>query len=260
MKFLVLILAALALSGTARAAEPFIAFADGEEYLYKVSWGVFSNAGEITIKARKGTFADRPVMRITTATSSRGVVRALYRYDDTAEVVIDIATGRMLHSSESGEDRKRRSSSRTDFDYERGVAVHRDEQRPHRNVDLPIPPGNPIDLISALVAPRRWDLKPGDSRDLLVHFGDDFYPITLHADSYETVSTPLGAFPTVRLVPTMDTEQPRGVFERGGEIKVWISEGSPRLPVKMQLKLKIGTATLLLKEYTPPVVTTVSTA
>jgi hypothetical protein len=44
-------------------------------------------------------------------------------------------------------------------------------------------------------------------------------------------------------------ENPKGIFKRGGEIKVWISQEGQRLPVKMQLKLKFGAATLYLTDY-----------
>jgi hypothetical protein len=44
-------------------------------------------------------------------------------------------------------------------------------------------------------------------------------------------------------------KNPKGLFKRGGQIKVWIAQDGSRLPVKMQLKLKIGSATLLLAKY-----------
>ncbi|HEY0967116.1 MAG TPA: DUF3108 domain-containing protein [Opitutaceae bacterium] len=247
-----LLFLALLLPLVSLRATPFTAFVDGERYVYKVGWGVLGGAGEIVIAARADVLNGRPVMRITTQTSSRGLVRGIYRYDDTAEVVVDRETSRLVYTFEQGEDSKRKTESRTDFDYTKGLALHRDKYRPHRNSDLPIPPGDPIDLISSLVVPRNWAMKPGDARDLLVHFGREFFPLTLHAEQFETVRTPMGSFKALRLVPRMDKEKPRGLFERGGEIKVWISDGDRPLPVRMQLKLNFGTATLSLQEHTVP--------
>ena len=76
--------------------------------------------------------------------------------------------------------------------------------------------------------------------------------MTLHAESYEQVRTPQGEERAMLLVPRMDTEEPRGVFKRGGEIKVWVSQDGDRQPVKMQLKLKFGTAMLTLMEHKTP--------
>jgi hypothetical protein len=44
-------------------------------------------------------------------------------------------------------------------------------------------------------------------------------------------------------------KDPKGLFKKGGEIKVWISQDASSLPVKMQLKLNFGSATLLLSDY-----------
>lgn len=232
-------------------AAPFSTFSDGETLRYRVSWGIFRNAGEITIAAHQETLAGTPVMRVTTATSSKGFVRGVYKYDDSGAAIVDLATSRLLATEEQSEDSRRRTESRTDFDYEAGVARHRDTTRPHRNTDLPLPTdARPVDLITSLVAPRHWAMKPGDTREVVVHFGREFFPITLHAEEIEEISTPMGKFKALRIVPRMDKETPRGLFARGGEIMVWISQDDEPLPVRMQLKLKYGTATLLLMERT----------
>ena len=48
-------------------------------------------------------------------------------------------------------------------------------------------------------------------------------------------------------------KDPKGLFKKGGEIKVWISQDLSNLPVKMQLKLNFGAATLSLSDYKAPV-------
>ena len=47
-------------------------------------------------------------------------------------------------------------------------------------------------------------------------------------------------------------KDPKGMFKRGAEIKVWIAQSGANLPVKMQLALKFGAATLWLSDYKPP--------
>jgi hypothetical protein len=86
----------------------------------------------------------------------------------------------------------------------------------------------------------------------LVHFGRELFPVTIHAQEVEEVETPLGDFNAMVLIPCMEKEPPRGLFKRGGEIKVWIAQSGARLPVKMQLKLGFGAATLTLIEHTLP--------
>jgi hypothetical protein len=230
-------------------AAPFTAFRDGESFTYKIGFAFFSKAGELSVAARHDTLNGAEIARVSTETTSRGVVRSLYRLDNKAEAVIERRTGRILSTKESGEDSKRATDTETTFDYAKRVARHEDRVRTERSRDIPIPDGDPLDLISALVQTRDWNLKPGEKRDALVHFGPDLYPLTIHAEGYEEVRTPLGKYKTLVLVPRMDGKEAKGLFKRGGEIKVWIAQDGSRLPVKMQLKLKYGTASLLLSEH-----------
>ncbi|MBK9990821.1 MAG: DUF3108 domain-containing protein [Verrucomicrobia bacterium] len=243
----------LGLAAMNASAEPFTAFGDGERLVYKVSWGVIG-AGKIVISAKAETGPNgKPLMRITNKIASSGMVRGLYRFDNVAEILIERDTGRMLWSAEKGQERNKQTESRTDFDYTTNLAHHKDTYRPGRNRDIPLATGaEPMDLISALIQTRRWEIKVGESRDVLVHFGPDLFPVTIHAEGIEEVDTPIGDFQTMLLSPRMEKEPPRGLFKRGGKISVWVAQSGERLPVKMQLQLGFGSATLKLIEHTLP--------
>lgn len=246
------LLLAMTALGPLSSAAPYSAFRDGEKFTYKVGFAIFPRAGEITIEARAESDADgRALMRLVNTTSSRGFVRGVYSLDNRAEVLIDRASGRILSTRETGQDGNRKTDSGTTFDYAAKVARHVDHSRPGRSGNIPIPDGDPLDLISALVQTRDWGMKPGDARNILVHFGRDIYPLTIRAEHYEEVRTPLGKYRALVLVPTT-RGTPKGLFKRGGEIKVWIAQDGSQLPVKMQLKLNYGTASLLLSGYEPP--------
>lgn len=241
------------LPGLALAA-PFTAIRDGERFTYKVGFAVFSHAGNIVISGQADPApgeADR--ILITADTRSRGIVRGLYEFDSTAVARIDRPTGRLLSVKESGSDPKRPIDNEFQINYEKRRATFTDRVRPHRSAEIPMPgDGDPIDLISALVQTRDWELKPGEKRDVVVQFGRDFYPISIHAEDYEEVRTPMGRYRALLLVPRMDPAKAKGLFKRGGEIKVWIAQDGSKLPVKMQLKLNFGSATLLLSDYQAP--------
>jgi hypothetical protein len=228
---------------------PFTAFSDGETFTYRVAWGFLFHAGDIVISAHIETGADgAQAIRIITETATHGLVRDLYAYSNRAEGVIDQATGRLLFFREKGSDGRHFTDNDTTFDYAQKIARYVDRAHPDRTAQIAIPPGEPLDLISALVDARNWNLKPGDKRNVLVNFGNEFFPLTLYAEGYDDVRVPLGNYHTLVLVPRME-ENPKGIFKRGGEIKVWISQEGQRLPVKMQLRLKFGAATLYLTDY-----------
>lgn len=234
------------------AAAPFTAIGDGEKLTYKVGFAVFSHAGDITIAGQKDAAAGQDRIQITVDTRSRGFVRGLYEFDSKAEALIDRPTGRLLNVRETGADPKRPIDNEFQIDYEKRTATYTDRVRTGRSAELPLPEGgDPIDLISALVQTREWNLKPGEKRDVVVQFARDFYALTIQAEGYEEVRTPKGRYKALVLVPRMDKD-PKGLFKRGGEVKVWIAQDGSRLPVKMQLKLRFGAATLLLSDYQAP--------
>ncbi len=239
-------------------AAPFTAFHDGETFTYHVGFAIFGHAGDVTIAAHDQKLNGTDVMSVTTDTRSRGIVRGLYAFDNKAEVVIEKASGRMLSVKESGADPKRATDTEITFDYAKRQAKYTDRVRPERSKDVTLPDGDPMDLISALVQTRSWNLKPGEKRDVLVQFGSDFYPLTIKAEGYEEVWTPLGTYQTLVLVPRMEKD-PQGLFKKGGQIKVWISQDASSLPVQMQLKLGFGSATLVLSAYnSTPAITAAS--
>lgn len=234
------------------AAAPFTAIRDGESFSYKVGFAIFSHAGDIVISGQNDATAGHDNIIITVDTRSRGIVRGLYAFDNKAQALIDRPTGRLLSVKETGSDPKRPIDSEFVIDYEKRHATFTDRVRTQRSAELTLPEGgDPIDLISALVQTRDWNLKPGEKRDVVVQFGRDFYPLAIHAEAYEEVRTPMGRFQTLVLVPRME-KNPKGLFKRGGEIKVWIAQDGSHLPVKMQLKLNFGSATLSLSGYQAP--------
>jgi hypothetical protein len=233
-------------------AAPFVAIRDGESFTYKVGFGIFGHAGDIVISGQSDTTGGRDGIAIKVLTNTQGLVRSFYTYDNSAVALIDRPTGRLLSVKENGVEPKRSIDSEFLIDYDKRHATYTDRVRAERSLELPLPDGgDPIDLISALVQTREWNLKPGEKRDVMVQFASDFYAITILAEGFEEVHTPMGDFKTLVLVPRMEKD-PKGLFKRGGQIKVWIAQDAGRLPVKMQLKLGFGSATLSLSSYTAP--------
>jgi hypothetical protein len=66
----------------------------------------------------------------------------------------------------------------------------------------------------------------------------------------EEISTSLGRFKTIVVKPLLKSE---GFFARTGDVTVWLTDDSLRIPVKMTTKVKLGsiTATLVGGSYWP---------
>ncbi|ATC62794.1 hypothetical protein CMV30_01770 [Nibricoccus aquaticus] len=242
-------LTTLVCSAALRAAP--ISFGDGERFNFRVSWGLFSEAAEITIAARAEQSAGLSQIRVTTTTATRGMIRKLYSFDGRAESVFDSTDGRMLAAVASTSTKKKKTHAMAVFDYTAANVRYEDYLRPHRSLNIPLPAGQPMDLITSLIESRAWNLKVGDRRPTTVMFDDEFYDLTLVAEKIERVETPTGTYDTLVIVPLMEKD-PKGMFKRGGTVRVWISQDEKHLPVKLEVSLKYGTGTAWLTDYRPP--------
>jgi hypothetical protein len=235
----------------AHAMQP--AMGAGEGLVFRVGWGVFMHAGEIKISAEAAPPTDgREQLKVITTTSTRSVARAIYKFDAWAEGIYDVGTGRLLSITENAKSQKKETKTEVSFDYAKGAASYQNLMNGSPVVELKMPAGEPQDLIMSLVQTRHWNMKPGEKRDALVFFGDEFYELTLYAERYEDVRTPMGAFKTLLVVPRMEKTPPKGMFKRGGAVRVWISQDERRLPVRFQVDFKFGAGVATLTSYQPP--------
>lgn len=233
-------------------AETKLAVRAGEAFTFKVSWAVLLGAGEIKVSATEDSTAASPRLRVITNTRTRGFARALLSFDAKAESVVDPATGRMLSHQESSEQRNKKTDHSVAFDYAARQALYSTPESTEAPRQLAMPAGDPLDLITSLIQTRTWDLKPGEKRDALVLFGDDFYELTIYAERYEEVRTSLGTFNTLVLQPRMEKTAPKGMFKKGSTVRVWISQDGQRLPVRFEVEFKIGTGVATLTNYEAP--------
>ena len=235
------------LSQTASVAE--VPLRDGEKMKFRVSWGIFRHAGELTIEANRVTAQDTDHLRITTTAASDGIVKVFYPFVATSEAYFDPITGLLLHANDVSEKKNEVTRQTLTLDYEQRIAAYVNETDPEKSTDIKMPEGNPMDLMMSLVQTRDWDMKPGDKRDALILFDDEFYELTIYADRYEKLRTSYGKFKTLVLIPKMEKTEPKGMFKRGSTVELWLSQEQQRLPVKIEVKMKVGVGIMTLIEH-----------
>jgi hypothetical protein len=225
---------------------PSVAFLrPGELLVFKMSWGILSNIGETRIETVEEESGGSRRFRIKISTKSRGLLNAIYPVVNDSESLIDRSTGKPLQITVEGKSGSRPTKTMTQFDYAAGKLVHTDYLRPHRNGIAELPDEPAYDLMVAMLQSREWNLQPGDTREVLTAFEDEFYYITLTAHRREKVKTGDGTFEAVMIEPTQIGE-PKGFFKRGGSMRYWISDGPNPQVVKMVFKTKAGTLTAVL--------------
>jgi hypothetical protein len=247
----------LALAAAARAdlpKGPMLGLGDGESLVYSVRWGFIPSVGRIKITAEALGAGKDAVVRVTTNTSTWGLARGLFPFDGRGESIYQTDTGMLLSISEWSTYQNKQVKDSIVFNYGKMTAVFTDDIHPEKSHRIPMPEGDPSDLILALIQTRYWNLQPGQKRDALVIFKDQFYPLTIRAEAdIDYVISSMGLFKTVVLVPRMEKTPPIGMFKNGSTVRVWIeTNDSRRLPVRFEVGFRFGTGTATMISYTPP--------
>jgi hypothetical protein len=248
--------AAVMLAALARAADPaspVLGLGDGESMTYSVRWGFIPSVGRIKINAESVGTGMEAVMRVTTTTYTWGLARGLFPFDGRGESIYSANSGLLLSTSEWSTYQNKIVKDSMVFNYGKMTATFTNEVA-GRTRAIKMPEGNPSDLILALIQTRNWDLAPGQQRDALVIFKDQFYPLTIRAEEDpDYVLSSLGLFKTIVLVPRMEKTPPIGMFKNGSTVRVWIeTNDSRRLPVRFEVGFRFGTGTATILSYTPP--------
>jgi hypothetical protein len=243
-----------ALTRAADPALPVLGMADGEAMAYSVRWGFIPSVGRIKINAESVGSGMNATLRVTTTTSTWGLARSLFPFDGRGESVYSANSGLLLSASEWSTYQNKVVKDTMTFNYGKMTAMFTDEVHPEKSHAIKMPEGSPSDLILALIQTRNWNLAPGQQRDALVIFKDQFYPLTIRAeDDVDYVLSAMGLFKTIVIVPRMEKTPPIGMFKNGSTVRVWIeTNDSRRLPVRFQVGFRFGTGTATILSYTPP--------
>jgi Protein of unknown function (DUF3108) len=247
--------AALLLAEGARAAvPPGIGLSDGEAFVYSVRWGIIPSVGRIKITADSQGSGRDALLHVTTTTATWGLARGLFPFDARGESVYQAQSGLLLSISESSSYQNKQVKDSIAFNYGMMTAMFSDQIHPEKSHPIKMPSGDPSDLILALIQTRYWNLQPGQQRDTLVIFKDQFYPLTIRAEpDFDYVLSSMGLFKAIVLVPRMEKTPPIGMFKNGSTVRVWIeTNDSRRLPVRFEVGFRIGTGTATMLSYTPP--------
>ncbi len=227
---------------------------DGESLGYSVRWGLIPSVGRIKITADALGSGNDAVLRVTTTTATWGIARSFFPFDARGESVYQGNSGLLLSISEASSYQNKQVKDTMEFNYGKMTAMFSDQMHPEKSHPIKMPSGNPSDLILALIQTRYWNLQPGEQRDTLVIFKDQFYPLTIRAEpDLDYVISSMGIFKAVVLVPHMEKTPPMGMFKKGSTVRVWIeTNDSRRLPVRFEVGFRVGTGTATMMSYTPP--------
>lgn len=106
------------------------------------------------------------------------------------------------------------------------------------------------DITAALAKLRTMNMTPGQNIQMPISDGKKFAQARVEAEGREKITTKLGSFQTIRHEAFLFNDV---IFKRSARLLVWITDDARRLPVQIQVRMRIhiGTVTLQLDKVEP---------
>lgn len=217
----------------------------GEVLTYMISWSKVFSAGTAVMEVRREEQDGREIYRLLSTARSVGMVDSVYPVRDTVQSVFDPRTGLsssyLLDQSHGKRKKKRelvfdRQALKVAYKYD-GVQEVCD-----------IPPHAQDALSSLYVLRSHSELQPGKTIVIDVHDSGKNWSVEVQVLAKERISTPLGEFDTIKVRTYPKYE---GVFMHKGEITIWMTDDSRRVPVLMKSTITIGSIVATLTDMKP---------
>ncbi len=212
------------------------AFHPGETLLYDISWSNIITAGTATMEVRRDALPEgHEGIRFVVTGHSAGLVDKVFPVHDTVESLFDPMIMQSLSYSLRESFGKKRRLRVVEFDHAQKIAVSKLNEDAPESIALP---EQVQDGLSALYYLRtREEFIIGKHIDIDVLDSGKIWTVEIYVLAREKVTTPAGEFNTIKVktYPKL-----KGVFQNKGEVFIWLTDDSRKIPVLMKSKLAFG--------------------
>jgi hypothetical protein len=218
-------------------------FHPGEKLTYNISWSDIISAGTAVMEVRReeGTGED-PVLRFISTARSIGIVNTFYTVRDVIQSRYDPRNAHSLSYELNQRHGKRKKRRELVFDHVQQKVLYTSDGA-KQTIDIQ---GHTQDALSSLYYLRtREDFTVGKTIVIGIHDSGKNWDVEVHVLGREKVTTPVGEFSTIKVKTYPKYE---GVFMHKGEIYMWLTDDSRRIPVLMKSTITIGSIVATLKE------------
>jgi hypothetical protein len=221
------------------------AFTIPEKLVYDLTWtGVSAGTATLEVSNSNG------VTKLVSTAHSADWVSAFYKVDNRVESLLKNGKPEALiglpenYRIKLREGRHKRDRE-LNFDHSNLKVTfidHRGKEKKTYRIGE-----NTFDPLSSFYSVRTLPLVVGKSVYVNIFDSKKFWRVEVQVLRKEKVRTSLGRFNTVVIKPLMQSE---GLFNRKGDMYIWLTDDVKRIPVKMQTKVAIGSITATLVEGT----------
>ncbi|HAR45185.1 MAG TPA: hypothetical protein DCS05_03125 [Nitrospiraceae bacterium] len=217
------------------------AFLPGEALTYNISWSKAVKAGTAVMEVRGEELPDgREVLRFIVTSRTEGIMGRVYPLGDTVQSVFDLKLMQSLSYTLEARHGKRTRRREMVFDHANRKVVSRVNDDPPTTLDIP---AKAQDTLSAFYYLRtRNDFAVDRPMIIEVFDGRTSRSIEVLTMGREKVKTPAGEFNTIKIKAS------GGIFLGEGEVLVWLTDDSRKVPVRIKSSVAIGSIVFTLKD------------
>jgi hypothetical protein len=210
-------------------------FQPGEKLTYTISWSNVFSAGTAVLEVKQETSADGgDVLRFVSTARSIGAVDKFYTVRDNVQSLVDYRTLRSISYDMSSAHSKKRKQRKLLFDHDKGTVTYTaDGNAVTENIKE-----NTQDALSSVYYLRTApEFIEGKSIVVDIYDSGKNWAVEIQVLGRERIKTPAGEFNTIKVRTYPKYE---GVFMHKGEIFMWLTDDSRRIPVLMKSSITIG--------------------
>lgn len=194
----------------------------------------------------------REAFRIRATAKASAFINALYKVDYRIETLVDAEGTFPWRYDEHIVEGRRRRDNLIEFDQRNHAAYYYRRRGEEKGYSLkaivPRVSDRVQDPLSILYYVRLLGMSVGQAVNITVQVDGSDWPTLLEVIGTEKIDTGTGELECLVVRPRYDYE---GLFVKSSEPRVWLDKES-RIPVKMDVKIPVGTVKVLLKEWHRP--------
>lgn len=249
-KFIIGLVITVAVSLAVPAAAADLPFGPGEKMFYDIHWALI-RAGKAELRVKGDTTIDgQPVRYFWAKARTLGWVDNFYKVRDTMEAWTDYGVNHALRYKKDQNEGSYHKKVDLIFDKKTNQSYRWARGKLQHTIDQPV---DVFDPMSILFSFRKQDLYEGMEFGANVSDGKISVVGKAFVEGRETVETGIGDIDAWRV--RLDIQHLSGVFKKSddADLYVWFSADERRIPVKVRSKVVVGSFTMTLREYHPPV-------
>lgn len=215
-------------------------FKPGETLKYEMSYG-WIKGGEASLKLDQVNYNGKKAYHVKAVGKTTGIAHTLYNVKDVYESYFNPSTGKPYKSVMNLKEGKYRNYNEVYYNHSTGTITSK------KSGKKKLGKKDVFDIVSAFYHLRRSldDLKINQKVVVHTYFHDEPWDLIVRFKGYETIKTGLGKIRCMKFKPIVI----EGTFENEDALDIWISADKNRVPVRVKMKLFVGSFKTDLTDY-----------